>query len=372
MIQNPFKVTIYSKTYARLGWIGNPVSLTVNPRHNVLGTATMVMDADHPRISDLLAGGARAVIEYRGEHIIGGPIRARSGKGPAKVATVTFGIEDDYRLVHRVLGWPNPTGAITAQGAVTAYDVKSGPAETVVKWFIGRAATRLGLPVTLAPDLGRGSTITVQMRMHPLSDRLYPAVDLAGIGITVKQSGAGLLVDCYTPVTRTQVLSEASGVLVDWEWSNADPSATRVVMAGQGEGTAREFALRTDTAREAAFGDVVEVFGDARDVALPADLLPRGDLLLADGAPKYGLKLTLAETDAWGYGKSVRVGDKVTAQIGPAATVTDVLREAVLQWDREGGLTVTPQVGDRTDDPDRKLATAVAAIGRGLRQLQRR
>lgn len=370
--RSPFVLTVYDKTFTRKGWIGAPVSVEAHVRHNALSHATITVDADHPRVVDLVQPGARMTLDYDDGFLMSGRVGTIEGKGPRMQSTVTVTIESDFRLLSRLLGWPNPLGAVTEQGADTAYDTKTGPAETVFKWFVTRNAGRSTPPITVAADSARGNTITVSMRMHQLADRLLPVIDQAGIGVDVRQQGAGLTVYCYQPVVRPQVLSEATGIVTDWSWTATAPAATDVVVGGQGEGTAREFLLVNDPARRAEWAESIEVFRDARDTEDPDIMVRRGEETLAEGAPTTGLSLTLAESKGWRYGKSVRVGDLVTTQIAPGAAITDVLREATLKWDREQGLTVTPVVGDRAEDPAETLRATINALARGIRDLRAR
>lgn len=387
-MESPFTITVFDGQFRRCGWIGDPSSLTATVRHNALSVAEVTIPADHPRVGDVITPGARLVITYRGEHLLSGPVVKVTGTGPTVTSTITLTVEDDWRVLTRTLAWPNPTGPITAQGAATAYDRKSGPAESVLKHFAGRNFTRLARPVTVAPDLGRGGTIDVQARMHPLSDRLYPAVDQAGIGVSVRQVGSGLVLDCYAPTVRRRVLSEDSGALTGWEWSTTAPGCTRVVVGGAGEGTAREFLHVVNADLEGEWRDVVEEFRDARDVGgdttdsegntvpmPPAEaeamLRARGLERLTEAAPTSGLSLTLAEAAGFRYGQHVRVGDTLTVRVGPGVTVTDILREASLTY-ADGGLEVTPVVGTRTDDPDVTLRRAVNDLARAVRALRTR
>jgi hypothetical protein len=392
-MSTPFMIHCYDKDFQRTGWAGGYEHLELNPSHNLTGFGNFTLAADHPRVYDLMQPGARAVVTYGGntvdDIIIGGPIRSQSGTGPADTATVTFGFEDDYRVLFQILGWPNPSGDIFHQGYddvgedLGDYHRISGPAETVVKAFVAANNARLGLPITIAPDLLRGSDIDIRMRMHPLPERLMPAVDQAGIGIRVRQTslgpdGGGLVLDVYVPVVRERELTESSGVLTEWSWSTGGPTNTRVIVGGQGEGIDRDFRLKTDAAREAEWGPaaVHEVFRDARDVELGnyALLDKRADETLAEGAPTAGLKLTLAETDTFRYGRTVQVGDKVTASVAPGVSVTDVLRSVRLVHDPDTGLDVTPVVGDSatTDEPDMLVARAIARLAKGLRDLKAR
>lgn len=264
-MESPFEVEVHDGAFARRGWIGDPVRLTVTPRHNARGSVVLTVDNDHRRLPELSAPGARLVIRYDGQVLLTGRVRLRTGRGPGISGQTTFTVEDDLRLLWRVLGWPVPTAGLSAQ--TSGYDTRTGPAETVVKAFVqANAVTRLGLPVTVAPDLARGGNITVSTRMHPLADRLFPMVDVAGIGVTVRQNGPGLLLDCYTPAASPRTLTEQSGVVQDWSYSLTDPQATRVIVGGQGEGTARSFTSSVDAAREAEWADVLEVFRDRKSV----------------------------------------------------------------------------------------------------------
>lgn len=370
MTESPFTVEVYDQAFVRRGWVGDPVELAVTVRHNARGTASLTVTADHPRLTDLTAPGARLVIRYDGRFLMSGRVRLRSGQGPALAGQVTLAVVDDLRVLWEALGWPVPTAGITQQGTA-AYDTRTGPAESVLKAYVSaNLVGRLGRPLTVAPDLGRGATITASLRMHPLADRLLPMVDAAGIGVTVRQEGAGLLLDCYTPSLHPRTLSEQSGVVQSWSWSSADPEATRVVGGGQGEGTLRTFRQIVDVARESEWADVVEVFRDARDAATTALLDERVQEALAEGAPTAGLSVSLAETATFRYGRAVTRGDRVRMDVGPGVVVEDVLREATLGLTRVDGLTVTPVIGQRSDDPSMTLARAVGALGRAVRDLK--
>lgn len=377
-MESPFTVTVFTKAFAKVGTVGDPQSLVATLRHNQVGTAALTVRSNHHRVPSLSAHGARVVIAYRGTQIMSGVVRLRQGEGPGDKGSVTFQVSDDFRLLSRVLGWQVPTD-VTASGTLaqsaTAYKTYSGAAETAIKAAVtDNAVNRLGLPVTVAADQLRGSSVSVKVRMHPLADRFLPAVDAAGIGVTVKQATAGGLVfDCYAPATYPRTLTEASGVVQEWSWSEADPDVTRVVVGGSGEGTLRKYRLVKDAAREAEYGDVIEVHRDSRNTDLDADMDASGAETLTEGAPTAGLSVRLAETSTFRYDPTgaagIRVGDRVTLAVGGGVTVTDVLRECTLSWTAGNGLEVTPTVGDRSDDPSRSLVKAVGRIARSIRNL---
>lgn len=268
----PFRVTVFNGAMDRLGWVGDPISVTVTERHNAISTGEITVRSDHQRLSDLIADGARVTVDYLTDsgavlrRVLSGPVRSLRGQGPSSSGTVTVGVESDLRLLHRVLGWPVPGNALGSQ--TSAYDVRSGAAETVLKGYVtANAVTRLALPVTVATDQARGTTIKTQARFHPLSDVLLEAVEGAGLGVSVVQDDATkkLVLDVYAPAVYPRTLTEQSGVVVDWSWSVAGPTATRVIAGDQGEATARSFTTTVHTARESMWSDVIEVFRDARD-----------------------------------------------------------------------------------------------------------
>jgi hypothetical protein len=371
---SPFRITVYNKAFQRQGWVGDPISLTAQINHNAISDAALTVGSSDDKVPILMDTGARVTIDYLGEHLLSGPVRAKAGKGPANAGNITFSVLDDFRLFHRVLGWPVPAAAITGQNA-SEYHTLSGPAETVLKSVLtADAITRLGEPVTVAPDLGRGGNITASFRFHPLADRLFPAVDAAGIGVTVRQQGAGLYVDCYEPELHPRTLTEAGGVITDWSWTQAEAEATHVVVGGQGEGTARTFAAFNDAARVTALGERIEVFRDARDSSAGSVYTERAAETFAETAPKSGLSVKFSETSVFRYGipGGVRVGDKVTLRVGTGLEITDTLRSATFSWTRDNGLEVSPAIGDITDNTDTQFARAIAAIAAAVRDLRRK
>lgn len=379
---NPFEILVYSKNYAFLCWVGAPEHLDMVLRHNDVSTASLTVALNHPELANLDADGARVVIRYHEEDVLHGIAEMTAAKGPSVMGTVTFTVTDHFRLFKRILGFPNPTGLTVAgtlpsQGEDTAYYKKTGPAETIVKDFVTKnAITRLAESVTVAPDLARGATIPggVSIRMHPLYDRLFPAVDQAGIGVTVRQvEDVGLVVDCYTPSVYPIQLSEDGGTVTMFSWTKANPTKTRVVAGGQGDGVARAWVYVTDPALESQYNDIIEEFRDARDAETNAILTNRANESLTAGKPLAGLSLTLSESKTFRYGGAdgVHVGDQVSIDVG-SFVITDVLREARFNWDWQTGLTVTPSVGEKVQSPEDQVASAVRQLARGIRELKAR
>lgn len=373
-------VKVYPKDLSGNGEaLGEYESLSVTARHNLLGTGVLLVPSAQRLATTMSTTGARVVVTYDDEHVLSGPVRLVEARGAFLSKMLTFQVEDDWRLLRRLLGWQNPSGTL-AQQNVRREMVYSGPAETVVKDMVSDAVGRLSgrhpYPITVAADQGRGSNITIQVRMNPMADRLLPVIDQAGIGVTVRQVGSGLVVDCYEPQAWPITLSEDAGTLTDVSWSRRPPEVTSVVVAIGGEGTAREYlGPYTNTTAEDDYGDVIEAHVDARDIATddPAKATlaaARAAEVLAEGSEHYGLSISLSETDTFRYGgQGIHVGDTAPIALSTGVVVTDVVREATITENVESGLTVTPLVGERAGN-DAALGRVLDSLARAVRTLR--
>ncbi|MDQ0735337.1 Gp37-like protein [Arthrobacter agilis] len=366
-----FQFAIFDRNYQWRAPLGSVTSLKATIRHNAISEATFSIPANHKRAGMLIEPGTRLRIRYRGEHLISGPVRLASGSSEPP-RTLEFSVQSDFRLLSNFLGWPAPMKAITQQGDDGAYWTMRDNAESVVK-----AAARQNIlhrseyPLTVAPDQSRGGLVDVSLRMHPLFDRLFPAVDAAGIGVSVEMIPGGLLLDCYVPKVRVTKLTEQSRVVRKWQFSRAAPEATRGVIGAQGSGDLREFIPFASAAREAEWGDVIEVFQDARDTADSVTHAMRGQEALNETAPVATLTVDLAESNNFRiFGpKGVKPGDIVTAVVGPGIEVTDVVREVSLDWSRSNGLSLSAVIGPK-DDPMEQLMKAITTLARGVTDLR--
>lgn len=371
-----FRISVYDKDRRFRCQIGNPATLTATPRHNLVSTLSMSVPLGHARINELLADGARLKVSFRGEHLISGPITADelTSDGVGGLYTVT--VEDDSRILRDILGWPVPGAGITAQGTAE-YRTYTGNAEQIVKAAVTEnGVNRLGIPgLVVAPNLNRGAIIPggVPFRMHPLADQLFPAVEDAGLGVTIRQSGASLVLDVYEPQTHPRTLSVKGRTLKNVTMTRTRPRASRTVIGGQGEGTARKFLTLTDAARETRYGMRAEAFRDARDDNTDAVLYARGQETLDELGPQNGVALTLAGSGIFQYGPGgFRVGDRIPVKVHDGITITEAIRECTLTWRSKDYAESAPVIGERTNSPERITAQRLAALARGQRNQERR
>lgn len=379
-----FRVSVYNKNRVFQCQIGNPAALEVTVRHNLVSTLTMSVPLKHSRLPELMADGARLRVLFKGQHLISGPIVADELETDGVTGLYTVTVEDDFRVLREILGWPDPAALISNQGA-REYKTYTGPAETILKTAVtDNGVTRMGVPgLTVAADLGRGSVVPggVSFRMHPLTDRLFPVIEDAGIGVTVKQSGASLVLDVYEPTTHPRSLSVKGRTLKQVSMTRTRPTASRVVVGGPGEGVARAFRQLTDTARETAYGMRAEVFQDARDAkddpetgATAAGTMDaRAAETLTEHGPRNGVSLSLAGSGIFQYGPGgFKVGDRVPVKVTDTTTITEVIRECTLKWVSPEYASVEPAIGELTDQPERITAQRIAALARRQRNQETR
>lgn len=366
----PLEIQVVDKDFQVKGTIGDPKFATVIHRWKDPSSATVSIRANHPRLDRLLEPGSRMrIFDADEKHVISGRCKNFRGSGP-KNAFVEIDVVDDKVLLQQVLGWVVPTAGIMAQGTAGTNWEMTGPAETVLKRAVLlNAVNRLGLPLTIAPDLGRGAEVTAKLRFQSLWERLMPVTDGAGIGellgVTVKHVGNGLVLDVFEPRTYNKPIDVTSGIVKDWSWTRTAAQATRAVAGGQGDGVLRLFREKANAELETLLNWKMESFRDARDTADPALMYTRIDEVLAEGAEKVGLALTLSQTANFQYGKNFSIGDMVTVNIGTGQMV-ERLEEATLSWTREGGFISRPRFGEKNDDPNAQTLGLIRKIARSL------
>ena len=369
----PIRVAVYDKAFNFRGTIGNPGYVTLTLTFMAPGLGQFSIPNDHHRLGDLMTPGARVhFTDAKGDHLLAGSVRRWRGTGPERSGSVEFDVIGDFSILQTTLGWVVPGAAITEQGTAGTNWTMTGPAETVLKAAVTEnAVNRLGLPITVPTTLGRGSTVSARLRFQTLHERLILTEDGAGIidsGIAadIVPTEGGLLLDVWTPKTVLQPINERSGIVKSWSYAYDHAKITRVVVAGQGEGTLRLFRERVDAATEAELGEKREAFRDARDSDDPTVLYARADETITENAARSGLSVEFGEAGNFQYGRHFKVGDRVTLEVG-GVSISDRLTECTLSWTKDGGFEARPRVGARSEDPSRTLANAVMRIARGIR-----
>jgi len=179
----------------------------------------------------------------------------------------------------------------------------------------------------------------------------------------------------WQPVDRSgQVrLSQSAGTLVSATANIAAPTATNVLVAGGGEGTARVLVERSADDLAASWRRRIETFRDARDTSDTSVLAERGDETLADAAVTAGINLVPVDTAAQSYGHDYGLGDLVSVDM-PGGSYTDVISGVDISLSAADAQVITPQIGDPdlADIKSPAIYRRIKDLVRRLEQLERR
>lgn len=365
----PLSVLVRDRAWRRVGLIRAIRSATGVEVNNGTSRCQLEVDHDVPGVNELSAPGARFEVYRDGTLLNAYRMVETVWRGPGRLGTATIEGSSYSDLLDRLVGYPSPTQTIpsgTAGTFTAAYDVRTGPAETVIKGAITAAANRIGEPVVVYPSQGRGATTRVDLRVGNLADELYPKADAAGVcvRVTPDPGGVGYLVDVVSRGQIGMVLTETMPIVADWELTVKAPGASRVLVGGQGEKVLRTFyALTAGDGREGEWGARSEVFRDARDADDNTVLAARAAETLADTASQYGISLRLVESSGFQWGAGYRLGDQVSVRVR-GLLVADWIRQIEWSWTRDGGFTAAPIVGERKGTETQELAGVVGAIVR--------
>jgi hypothetical protein len=357
-----------------------PQTSLITLRWNAANTAYLTVPESHAIVPTLVADeGARCVVwmvtidgdTLTKRKLVEGRVGTIAGED-APFGTVTIPVVDDWQDFATLLGWQVPGSAIGSQ-STAEYARYSGPSETRVKAAIAANATRLGRPWDVAPSLGRGTSGPLELRMHSLADHVIAPLIEDRLQLTLERDDVTgrWVVDVTEGETFPRPITPQSGVLSRWSWVKQPPTATRAVVGGRGDGTAREFALVVDTALEAELGVALEIFVDARNAEAGAPLAPYGWAELAKHRGKAGLTATLRETSWFRFAEAYELGDVVSVQIG-ALEVEDVISQIEISHDVKGGFSVVPKIGLATEDPTERLVGFVKNVAAAVRGLEKR
>ena len=213
---NLFRLDVFDGAMKWQAPVGNFKKIEGTIRANAISDLQLTVPSNHKRAGLLGKEGARIRAKFRGDPLISGPLRQVAG---GLGEDLVYSCQSDWRILHNFLGYVNPAervanGLLVRQGEESAYyTIGRKPAETVLKDVVRKnIVERRAQRLTVKPDLGRGAIMEATFRMHPLYDRLFPAVQDAGLVVTVEQGDSGLVLDCYKPEPYPNVLTEGSQI----------------------------------------------------------------------------------------------------------------------------------------------------------------
>jgi hypothetical protein len=373
----PVRIELRDGTVTRRQMTIDPrdiLSATLTVRERATGAWALTIRESAPAAELLQQPGWGIVASVRGSVYLSGSTTSaqlvQSAQDPA--GTVTIAGLDDMSILDDVLCWPSPsTVDLTAQNGSASqpgYDVRTGPAETVMRAYVNAnivAAPAARRPVgtlhtylTLAADGARGTTVTGSGRWQTLTDMLQGLALAGGVSYRVTWIADGVLrLTFYVPrdLTNSVRLSvggagNAKGGISQLTYAWNGPAATYAIVGGAGDDTARLYSgVSTTNSRvgQALWHRYRERLVDDSS-ADPVELAQAGVTNLADDG-KTQTSLSVDLDDAYAgtviggkmFGRDYGIGDTVSVVVranptAPTGQIAETITEATCTIDQAG------------------------------------
>lgn len=386
MTDAPPVVTVWrdlGTEWGQVGQIGTSSTLTWTPSLNDVGSWATTLPYEEQ--AELLEEDRLVLIDFRDTSTTWGigTLTPSSDEETGEPTLTAAGVSA-LSMLGWENAWPDPTKAITAQPVLSETDPApyKGPAETVITQIVaGNFRDRAGFNIVVPTSQGRGSTQSARPVFDNMLELVTNVAKLGGLCVDLglvrtTPMRAQLTLRIWEPVDRTRSvqLTAAAGTLTSWEQVDTEPTATRAIVGGAGNGGAdRVFQVVTTPASEAAaarWGGHRTIFVDGPSSFDPEELTQAGQQALTEGAETRTLSFTSAESEGMMAFFHYDVGDKATAEVMTGASVNDVITSISVTLD-ENGLTIGPVFGNPSaTDAEMDLAEQIGQLKRAVRQQQ--
>jgi hypothetical protein len=354
-------VEVRDRSLDRIGIIPvqDLVDATFVVRYNNVGTWSITVPYGN-RLGEFLRlpGYGIVVTGTQGETIISGPTltaKLEQTQDNTEGTWLIEGSSDDIILSER-LAYPTPaTADVSAQ--TSGYDIRTGPAETVIKQYIDvnigpSAPAGRKIPyLAIEADAARGQTVAATARFTPIQELAYDLAQVGELGYYITQQNGTLEFSMYEPTDRSDIIrmDVQNRKLSSSTYSYGTAKVTRAIVAGRGEAENRIFIERTSSESlnaEIDWNRRIEVFKDARQSESTDELNTAGDELLVDlGKTITEFSVTPSDDQTMVYGVDWFLGDRVAVvanEIETTAVVTEVGIQIAADGVRIGATVGTP------------------------------
>jgi hypothetical protein len=331
-------VEVRNKSLERVGQLSGAdlVGAEFILRHNEVGTWRVNLHATSDMAELLRTPGYGLIVTGPDGVIMSGPMLSAAlvqTQDDAEGSWTIEGVDDSVILAER-LAYPDPAeDDVTAQ--TEAYDVRNDAVETVLKEYVdenlvsGPTARRVA-DLTVATDLGRGSTVYGSARFDKMQEFFYGLAQSGGVGYTIEQQGSSLVFDVYEPVDRSGLIrfDIDNGRLTSADYAYSAPSVTRAIVGGAGEQEERLFfegTLTQSTDAETVWGRRIESFVDSRTTQEAAEFTQVAtEALIDEGKTRVSMTVTPTDNTTMLFGSEWGLGDTITV------TVRNIVATAVV------------------------------------------
>lgn len=354
-----------------------------------VGSWQLKLPVEHPLLPLLKTPGSGLVVTDRSTgRVFSGRMQTAVLSQDATDPKGTWVISgvDDSVVAQATVVLPDPTSEPDEQS--TAYWNIAGAGETVMKQAVRLNAADLAIAardypwLSAATDLARGETISVTVRFDVLGDFLTSAGLKSNLGWAFFQVDDGVVFDVFEPQDKTALirLDVRNGGLESTELGWSAPTATQVLVLGQGEGADRTVLPVTTAdslAAAAAWGLRWEATKDQRNTDDPTELQQAGEeILVEQGVTINSLKVTPSDAPNQHLGTDWWLGDKVTViidesptaaivnQVATSITTAGVIRQAIVG--DPIGFDWEAKVGNRLTKHETRISDLENAVEAGV------
>jgi hypothetical protein len=375
-----FEVFARGADLGNLGTINGYTDLLCTPRFNAVGSWSLSYPVGSLGASLLGAGRGVRILRDGGEVLTGPVIDIEETLSKdRKTPLVQFsGPCDNIWLAGR-RALPNP--ATSGDTYASAYDVRSGVAETVMHAYTnanagpGALAIRRVPGLTMGVDSARGPAVAYSARFQSLLEVLQDLALTGGLGFRVVHRPGGLVFETYAPADLRKLVrfDAATRSLGAYSFSISGPTADAVYVGDANPATGRSFKRYTDDEAISDWGRF-EGFVDKSDTTDATQLAQAGAAALDQGSPQAQVTFEPRDTPQHRYGVDFGLGDTVTVRVR-LGDVADVVRELTITDSASDGLKIRPTVGgSRASDPSNNslIYRSLSYLARAVGYLQRK
>lgn len=314
-------------------------------------TVTCMSDTESAKVGK----GWRLLFQDGDETVLSGPVESISPDILSGLITFS-GLNDMCHMDERLV-YPNP--ARTAEQQTTdAYYKRSGQSGQLVYDLIrsnlstGALADRRVDGFVVSSPAGLGISSTTNLRYQTVLEAARALARAGGFTFTSIQEPDNRIVVRLRAVanrSRSVRFTARNDGVSEGNYALVGPTATTVIVAGQGQGAARSILERS---RATEWGRRIEVFKDQRDTDDQAELEKSAKEQLDEGQAGASAQFTITEPEGLRFGVDFNLGDTVAVEAG-SETIVEPVRAAELVWN-EFGRQVTLTLGDHDDADDKK------------------
>lgn len=319
--------------------------------------------------------GGNLVVMDGTSQVFAGPIVEYSRERDGGQRHITIQAECFLRYAAGMITLPTPGRALEAQDESAYYTRRDRAGELIfqlVRTHIAQGArTENRTPLRVSSShVTSGKTVRVNTRFKNLLETIQTLADSGGVVFRtwLEKDTPRFLVEAPTDRSREIRLREQSGSLTRHELTWSAPEATRVLVAGQGEGEVRTL--------KAVIGDPTEwkmkdlVFQDRRDTDEIDELIEAGEDTLDELSESATITLEASAVKGMRYARDYRTGDVITVALDCGNTIVDILQTAEISWGARGEETKLSVGPDREGMSEDFMLTTVKRLQKQIRNLQ--